>query len=114
FLAVALVQCAAQVHDLCRQLVALECGPDLIGNAFDECDFVILETFARLTPDESEQAKRLSTNSHGATSAARPPSTALNASRHVNGRSVSSSRSVFPCASTSTIAGNAVMSTDFP
>src|SRR5829696_2668383 len=65
FLAIALVQCAAQVHDLCRQLITLECGADLIGDAFDECDVVILETFSRLAPDESEQAKRLSTNSHG-------------------------------------------------
>jgi hypothetical protein len=114
FLSVTLVQRAAQVHDFCRQLVALECGAYLIRDAFDECDFVILETFARLAPNESEQAKRMATTLTGATSAARPPSTALNASRHVNGRSVSSNRNVFPCASTSIIAGNVVMSMDFP
>ena len=59
------MQRAAQVHDLGRQLVALERRADLIRDTFNERDFVFLKTLARLAPNESEQSKRLSTNSDG-------------------------------------------------
>ena len=39
------------------KLIAFERGADLIGNAFDECDFVILKTLSRLTPNQSEQVQ---------------------------------------------------------
>ena len=54
FLAVTFVQRAAKVHDLRRQLITLECGADLIGDAFDERHLVIVKAFSRLAPDESE------------------------------------------------------------
>src|SRR6185369_7920671 len=53
FFTVALVQGTAQVHDFRRQLVAFECGSDLVGDALDERYVVIVETFSRLAPDES-------------------------------------------------------------
>ena len=54
FLAVTFVQRAAKVHDLRRQLIAFECRADLICDAFDERHLVIVKTFSRLAPDESE------------------------------------------------------------
>ena len=63
-LAIAFVQRTTQVHDFRRQLIALECRADLVGNALDERDFVILKAFARLAPNQSEQTKRVPSDSH--------------------------------------------------
>ncbi len=63
-LAVAFVQRAAQVHDLCRQLIAFERRADLIRDTFDEGDFVFLKSLARLAPNESEQSKSLSADTN--------------------------------------------------
>ena len=35
-----------------------------IGNAFDECHFMIIKSFSCFTPDQSQQAKHLATDSH--------------------------------------------------
>ena len=64
FLAVAFVKRGAEVHDLRRQLIAFERRADLVGDAFDERDFVIFKSFARLAPNQTEQSKRLSADAH--------------------------------------------------
>src|SRR5882724_10154920 len=45
-------------------MIAFECGSELIGNAFAESNFVILEAIALLAPNESQQTKRVPGNSH--------------------------------------------------
>src|SRR2546425_8248757 len=62
FFAITFVQGTAQVHDLGGKLIALERGADLISNAFDQLNLVVLKAIACSTPHQTQQSKRLSRN----------------------------------------------------
>src|SRR5687767_15603715 len=59
-----LVQFAAKPHDLSRELVSLEGGADLVGDALDERDVVLFK--GRLfAPNKSEKTEGVTANLHG-------------------------------------------------
>ena len=58
------MQGAAQVHYLGRQLIAFERGANLVRDAFDERHLMILKTFSRCAPHQTEQAKGLTSHPH--------------------------------------------------
>ena len=55
-LALPLMQLALEPHHLGRKLIAFERGADLVGDALDEGDVVVVE-LALLAPDKTEQAE---------------------------------------------------------
>src|ERR1700754_529157 len=63
--AIALVKRTTKMHDFRRQLIALECRTYLVSNSFNQSHLMVLETFASLTPNESQQSKSLTSNAHG-------------------------------------------------
>ena len=60
FFAITFVQGTAQVHDLGGKLIALERGADLIGNAFDQLNLMVLKAIARSAPHQTQQSESLS------------------------------------------------------
>ena len=59
-----LVQGTTQAHHFRRKLIAFERRADLICDALDERDFVILEAFTRAAPDQTEQTESLSADAN--------------------------------------------------
>src|SRR5215210_2298785 len=60
-----LVKLALEAHHFRRKLVAFERRADLVGNSFDQRDFVIFKTaVAFLAPDKTQKPDRLTADAH--------------------------------------------------
>ena len=111
---VALVQHASQAHHLGRELVALKRRADLDGDAFDERDLVLVERLARLAPDEAEQPEGLLADADGRDERGAAAERRVEGEADGLGQRRVETRSVLRSASSSTSAGKAEMSMDWP
>src|SRR5215213_1295074 len=60
-----LVKLALEAHHFRRKLVAFQSRADLVGNSFDQSDFVIFKTaVALLAPDKTQKPERLTADAH--------------------------------------------------
>ena len=58
------MQRALQSHHFRGKVISLQGRPDLIGNAFNQRDFMIFETITGFTPNQTEQSERVTGDAH--------------------------------------------------